>query len=175
MILLGLHRFDAVVSSHIMRRFQNTWKNPFCLGDPPAFSRIPSSILGTTVRHARPKRKSVEEDLQRECAKLIARLEIEHPWPLRCMFHSPNGGWRTAAEAGKFKACGVKPGVPDWLCPIPHKGWNGLAIELKSEAGRVSESQQRWLDDLGAAGYLVGVVRRLEDFERIVSRYLDGK
>lgn len=47
-----------------------------------------------------------------------ARMTGKYP-ELRWLYHVPNGGSRGPAEAGRFKAMGVKPGVPDvrWTCP----------------------------------------------------------
>lgn len=90
------------------------------------------------------------------------------------MFHTPNGGGRSAAQAGRFKAAGVQPGVPDWLCPIPWRGWAGLAIEMKGPSGAMRPKQQEWLADLRDAGYLVGVAKSKEAFITLVEQYLDG-
>lgn len=55
----------------------------------------------------RPKRN--EELLQRAVSQFLDRaLPQNAVW-----WHTPNGGARTAAEAGIFKALGVKPGIPD--------------------------------------------------------------
>ena len=37
---------------------------------------------------------------------------------LRLLYHIPNGGSRGKAEAGRFKAEGVKSGVPDLCLPV---------------------------------------------------------
>lgn len=55
-------------------------------------------------------------------------------------FHVPNGGKRSKAQAGIFKAMGVKAGVPDLVfwgmpaCPLAF-------VELKIGDGRLSTSQ----------------------------------
>lgn len=76
-------------------------------------------------------------------------------WPeLALLFHIPNGGKRSAAEAGRFKAMGVKPGVPDLFLPVPRGGYSGLFIELKrAHGGSLSDHQRDWLDDLSVRGY----------------------
>lgn len=76
-------------------------------------------------------------------------------WPeLALLFHIPNGGNRSPAEAGRFKAMGVKPGVPDLFLPVPRGGYSGLFIELKREhGGSLSDAQRDWLDDLSVRGY----------------------
>ena len=69
---------------------------------------------------------------------------------LKLLFHVPNGGKRNAAEAARFKAMGVKAGVPDLCLPVPRGGYAGLYIEMKygkkqdnREAGRMDSQLDR--------------------------------
>ena len=48
---------------------------------------------------------------------------------LRLMFHVPNGGGRSKAEAGRFKMEGVKAGVPDIFLPVPRGNYHGIPAE----------------------------------------------
>ena len=95
-------------------------------------------------------------------------------WPeLRMLFHIPNGGSRGKAEAGRFRAMGVKPGVPDLCLPIAKAGKHGLYIELKrSKGGRVSEEQAAWITELRARGYAAEVCRGWEEAARVIEAYL---
>ena len=45
---------------------------------------------------------------------------------LKLLYHVPNGGSRNKAEAGRFKAEGVKAGVPDLCLPVPRGEFHGL-------------------------------------------------
>lgn len=170
-----------MVSSHNMRRLQSTPKGGFSRATIPAGVAVGTRLSVVEFRallEASPperKRQSPEEDLQIECADWLKERAVLTPWPLRRMFHTPNGGGRSKAEAGRLKAAGVQRGVPDWLCPIPWKGWTGLAIEMKSAEGRLSDGQSEWLSDLADAGYLTGVARSLDAFTALVERYLDGR
>jgi hypothetical protein len=56
-------------------------------------------------------------------------------------FHVPNGGWRSAAEAGKFKRMGVKAGVSDFLLVAPH-GACLHALELKRRGEKMTVEQK---------------------------------
>ncbi len=58
--------------------------------------------------------------------------------------HVPNGGLRSRGEAGKMRAMGVRKGVVDWILPFPSPAgrYTGLAIEVKSHRGTVSDEQQ---------------------------------
>lgn len=92
---------------------------------------------------------------------------------LALMFHIPNGGGRSRAEAGRFKAMGVKAGVPDIFLPQPCGGFHGLFIELKrAHGGRVSREQQDWIDDLNARGYAAAVCHGWEEAAREIKEYL---
>lgn len=74
---------------------------------------------------------------------------------LEWLFHIPNGGSRHKAEAGKLKAMGVKPGVPDLFLPVSRHIYHGLFIELKNETGKLSKLQSEWSFNLRNLGYLV--------------------
>lgn len=54
---------------------------------------------------------------------------------LKMLYHVPNGGKRNPAEAARFKAMGVKAGVPDLCLPVPMNGYAGLYIEMKYGSG----------------------------------------
>lgn len=80
-----------------------------------------------------------------------------HPW-LGLGFAVPNGGHRSKAVAGKLKAEGVLPGVPDWLLPVPAGPYCGLAIEFKRPGeGALSREQKELLPLFRAAGFDVHV------------------
>ena len=72
--------------------------------------------------------------------------------------HSPNGGHRHKATAGKLKAQGVSAGFPD-LVIFPNRHQPILFIEMKRQkGGRVSDEQQEWLEfieELFSRGYPV--------------------
>lgn len=78
-----------------------------------------------------------------------------HP-ELKLLHHIPNGGSRGKAEAGRFKAMGVKAGVPDLCLPVARGGFHGLYIELKRErTGKASAVQVGWFEALREQGYCV--------------------
>lgn len=117
------------------------------------------------------RRKSPEEDLHRTCFEWVVLMQRSQP-VLKWMIHVPNGGKRPMGEAGKLKAMGVKPGVPDLLIPKASGSWMGLAIELKSPVGRLSDPQREWLAELAGEGYLCSVCRSFGEFESVTNRYL---
>lgn len=116
-------------------------------------------------------RGNAEEQLHRDCFAWVQDHEAKFPI-LKRMFHPANGGARSKGEGGKLKAMGVRPGVPDFLLPLPNGRWLGLAIELKASDGVVSSVQSEWLTDFRQVGYLVGVARTLMEFEALVLTFL---
>lgn len=95
-------------------------------------------------------------------------------WPeLALLFHIPNGGGRSKAEAGRFKAEGVKAGVPDLFLPVPRGEYHGLFIELKRiDGGRVSAAQMTWIQNLSDQGYRAVVCNGWECAAKVIGDYL---
>lgn len=106
---------------------------------------------------------------------LVRLHEPQHP-ELRWFFHVPNGGARSKAAAGKLKAAGVRPGVPDYLLPVAVRGvdfWRGLAIELKrTKGGAASSEQSDWLAHLDDEGWRVAICKGHAHAWREICEYL---
>ena len=122
-----------------------------------------------------PKDKRLLPTEGEEQARLFSWCRMQsrqHP-ELELLFHIPNGGSRNKAEAGRFKAEGVKAGVPDLLLPVPRGGYHGLFIELKRlDGGRLRTEQKAWLDRLRAQGYRTAVCRGWEEASEALLEYL---
>jgi len=124
-----------------------------------------------------------EEHIQFALARVLDELGV-----LWC--HPPNEGQAVDVRPGgrpspeqrsrllrscQLVALGVKAGVPDVLIftpPTPPSappgpGQRGVALELKTRAGRPSAAQERWLKDLAAAGWHASVEH---GFEAAVAR-----
>jgi VRR-NUC domain len=96
-----------------------------------------------------------EQELQRI---VLQHLQMRAP-PECVYFHVGNGGARSPIEAAILKGLGVTAGAPDLLL------WHdcrSYAIELKSEAGRVSEAQLEMLNRLSEAGVYTAVCHGLD-------------
>lgn len=117
------------------------------------------------------KRNTPEEDLHRACFKYADGLSSIFPI-LNWLTHYPAGELRKKGVAGKLKAMGVRPGVPDFRLPRRSGCWTGLAVELKSPTGTVSGAQDEWLKALSEEGYLIAVCRTIAEFESIIQRFL---
>ncbi len=116
--------------------------------------------------------ESQEQQLLFEWAALSAGR-----WPeLALMYHIPNGGSRSKSEAGRFRAEGVKAGVPDICLPVARGGYHGLYIELKRvKGGRVSTAQQGWIAALRDQGYYACVCKGWDDAAHVIKAYLEGR
>lgn len=92
---------------------------------------------------------------------------------LTLLYHIPNGGKRSAREAGRFKLEGVKPGVPDLCLPVARGGCHGLYIEMKrTQGGRVSDQQEFWLQSLREQGYMAVVCKGWREAAKALEIYL---
>jgi hypothetical protein len=113
-------------------------------------------------------RNRPEQELQKQIARALETiLKPEVVW-----FHSPNGGNRSRAEAGIFKAMGVKPGVPDLI--ISWAGPDGplmLAIELKAGTGKATTAQIEMMDRMRSCAWFVSEARSLDEVMALLKRY----
>ena len=95
-----------------------------------------------------------EDEIQKAFIKAIS-LQLQPTFPcLELAFHPPNGGRRDMREAAKFRSLGVRPGVPDWILPVPRGRFSGLMIEFKSAQGSVSEHQRHYMAMATIEGWL---------------------
>lgn len=114
------------------------------------------------------RKRSYEE--QKDQFKVHAWLVQKSIWH----HHSPNGGYRNAVEAAKFKRMGTSPGFPDLIIPYIRKGYGGLFVELKrKEGGTLSAYQKEWRDFLIKEGYAWYEAKGFDEVKRIVCDYLD--
>lgn len=91
---------------------------------------------------------------------------------LKLLFHIPNGGKRDAREAARFKAMGVKAGVPDLCLPVPRDGFAGLFIEMKFGKNTTTKTQEAWIEALRKQGYKVVVCYGGEAATKELESYL---
>lgn len=97
-----------------------------------------------------PKPEPTEDQIQRA---VVATFHARKR-PGVELIHVPNGGYRTPAEAARFKAQGVVAGVPDLV--ICARG-QMLMLELKAKRGRLSSAQETMIERFRAAGAAVEV------------------
>ena len=115
-----------------------------------------------------------EEEEQTALFEWAALCKGKYPG-LELMFHIPNGGKRSKAEAARFKAAGVKRGVPDIFLPVPMHGYHGLYIEMKrSDGGKPSDQQVLWMKKLHDQGYAVVITHGFDRAVIAIQMYYDG-
>ncbi len=91
---------------------------------------------------------------------------------LKLLHAIPNGGHRNKITAAKLKAEGVKAGVPDICLPVARGCYNGLYIELKTQKGRISPQQQKWLSNLNDQNYRAVICRGWLMAQQEIQSYL---
>ena len=102
-----------------------------------------------------PRRQRPEQQVHRAVVTHLRTRGV----PGVVFLHPANGGARSAVVGAIFKSLGVAAGAPDLL--LWHEG-RSYALELKAEAGRVSESQGNMLDRLSKAGVVTAVCHGLD-------------
>lgn len=77
--------------------------------------------------------------------------------------HVPNGGKRDAVTGAKLKREGTKAGFPDIL--LIKEGGSCAVIEVKTNAGRLTDTQKEWGDWFGIRSVPYAVCRSVGDVE----------
>ncbi|MFP1683361.1 VRR-NUC domain-containing protein [Alloalcanivorax sp. C16-1] len=110
-----------------------------------------------------------------EQAVVVRWFDMQYPDITGRLFAVPNGGDRHRAVAGKLKAEGVRPGVPDLWLPVPRRGFSGLVIEMKRrKGGKPSPEQLDWLAWLAEQGFMTVICAGAEAAIESIRGYLDG-
>ncbi len=122
-----------------------------------------AALKPRSARAKRPRSKrtsrAVSEHTEQVKLCTFARMKAQEQGftELALLFAIPNGGQRHKAVAGKMKAEGVRPGVPDLFLPVARGGFHGLFVEMKTLKGRVQPVQVEWHKVLEAQGFCVKV------------------
>jgi hypothetical protein len=113
--------------------------------------------------------RQLEHNLQKSCVNFF---RLKYPNYSRLLIAIPNGGVRDIITGKRLKEEGVVAGAPDLFLFIPNDGFHGLAIEMKSEKGRLTESQALFQAELLRQNYCYEVVRSIDDFITAITGYL---
>ena len=92
---------------------------------------------------------------------------------LKTLYAIPNGGKRHKAVAGKLKAEGTKPGVPDIHLPVARGGYHSLYIEMKFGKYTPTVHQANWLGYLKKKGHAVAVCWDFYATQDVLEWYLE--
>mgnify|MGYP006935479303 CR=1 FL=1 len=88
------------------------------------------------------------------------------------VFAIPNGANKSIAARMKFKAEGLRSGIPDLMIPLASGYKHGLFVEMKSKKGVVSEKQAFWMKLLEGNGYEVKLCRSADAAIAEIKNYL---
>jgi len=102
------------------------------------------------------KRRRLEQELQKTIFAHVAARATRGS----VILHTPNGGFRSRAEAAIMASLGIKRGLPDIF---GLRAGELIAIELKSPTGRLSKHQCETIAELTAAGCMVRVIDNIDD------------
>ena len=134
-------------------------------------SLIKKAIAKQPTIKPRTKRNAQPEAIEQ--AKVIAWARAnERNYPYLQLLHcSLNGVKMTKAQAGRAIAQGMLSGVPDLFLPVPKNGYHGLFIEMKYGSNKVTENQEKFLQNAANVGFAVSVcysaqeaIKRIEDY-----------
>lgn len=114
--------------------------------------------------------KHLESNLQQACVKW-ARLQF--PVCRKLLFSVPNGAHLSLMQAKILKGEGMLAGASDLLLLVPKGDVPYLAIEMKTEKGRLSEYQKEFRDAVQEQGGRYEVVRSFEEFRKLIDSYLN--
>ena len=137
-----------------------------------SFESLIEKAVAKTGEPIKLKRRNAQPEAI-EQAKVIAWARAsERNYPYLQLLHcSLNGVKMTKAQAGRAIAQGMLSGVPDLFLPVPKNGYHGLFIEMKYGSNKVTENQEKFLQNAANVGYAVSVcysaneaIKRIEDY-----------
>ena len=109
-----------------------------------------------------------EEALIQEA--VINYINAQYPGTLYC---ASAGGVRTSMkQAIKMKRTGYVKGFPDIFIYEPKGQWHGLAIEMKTAKGVMSQHQKEWQNELIKRGYIAVTCKSFDQAQIIIDEYL---
>lgn len=106
---------------------------------------------------------------------LFAWLLLQHPKAWEMAFHVPNGGKRSKREGARFKAQGVKAGIPDVFIDIPRGGYHGFRMEFKATPPKdaaIQENQKEWIVKFTDNGYYAVICKGFDAAKAAINYYL---
>ncbi|MEM5807320.1 MAG: VRR-NUC domain-containing protein [Candidatus Aenigmatarchaeota archaeon] len=102
---------------------------------------------------------------------VVYYLRVRHSDVLFC---ASAGGMRTYwTQAKLMKRLGYSKGFPDLFIYEPAGNYKGMAIEFKSDKGRLTFEQSYWLKELEKRGYYVYIGRNVNETIKEIEKYLN--
>lgn len=90
---------------------------------------------------------------------------------LRLLHASMNAAKRSIKQGGRMKAQGMLSGVPDLFLPVPRGDKHGLFIEMKSEGGRPTRDQLRFIQDVIDLDYAAHICYSAKEAIELIEDY----
>lgn len=129
------------------------------------------SLQNYTIMKGGTMRNDREHQEQKALFQWAALNEKKYP-ELRLLFAVPNGSHKHIATAVKFKAEGLKSGVPDICLPVARGNFHGLFIEMKIKPKKPSPNQRGWLTALETENYATDVCYSWDEARQDIITYL---
>ena len=110
-----------------------------------------------------------------EQVQFVSMVALLYPEVASMLFAVPNGANKSPAARLRFRAEGLRAGVPDMFFAVARGGFHGLFIEMKRrKGGVVSAEQKAYIDALRARGYRAEVCRGCDEAMDVLSSYMAG-
>ena len=111
------------------------------------------------------KRQNPEYELQKQVVEYLKLRQL--------LFCASAGGMRTnMLTAIKMKKAGYIKGFPDIFIYETTEKYSGMAIELKSEKGKLSDEQKEWGKQLMVNGYYYIMGNNFYEIVKEIDAYL---
>ena len=104
---------------------------------------------------------------------VIVWIRVKHPKVFPHVIHIANERKASKLRGYILKRCGLKPGASDLFIAYPNGRSCGLFVEMKSLKGRISPSQQEFVDLMSKSGYEAKVCFGAEQAIETISVYLN--
>ena len=115
--------------------------------------------------------KRPEQTLQQQ---VVRWFSLQYPHQAKFLHHSPNGGYRTAAEGRIFKSMGTRAGFPDLVLFWASMGAPGLVIELKADSkGKLTPAQEEWRYRFETQGWMYYCLSDFDACQQIMRNYVE--
>jgi hypothetical protein len=113
--------------------------------------------------------KAKDEDIVQ--IKALDCLRHYYPDIAAAAIHIANQRKTSALYGSLLKRMGVKKGIPDLFWPKPQENFHGLWIEVKTETGRLTIEQARFIEETSRDGYFACVCFGAQDVLDTVCAY----
>jgi hypothetical protein len=127
----------------------------------PRRNAAPRDLFGVKLKP--PRDKNAEARRQAAIVEFVRWVA-----PQIVIWHVPNGGYRTKAEAGRLKWIGVLKGVLDLTLMLPEG--RTAYWETKTPRTYLSDDQKDFIAKAEALGHTCALVRSIDDARRELAR-----